>query len=77
MSTFPMFAVERIARRLRERAARDRRQLEEGEVPPLPRVPAVVERLLRALCRVDQWLLARSDLPFGSSVLVAAAKPDR
>jgi SAM-dependent methyltransferase len=77
MSTFPMFAVERLARRLRERAARHRPQLGAGEVPPLPQVPAAVERVLMALCRLDQVLLARHDLPFGSSVLVAATKPSR
>jgi hypothetical protein len=34
-----------------------------------------MDRLLRALCRVETRLLARRDLPFGSSVLVAAVKP--
>jgi SAM-dependent methyltransferase len=77
MSTFPMFAAERLARRLRERSARNQPGLAVGEVPSLPEVPAAVERLLLALCRVDQWLLARWELPFGSSVLLAATKPGR
>ena len=77
LSTFPMFAAERLALRLRERAARSRPQLAAGEVPPLPQVPAPVERVLMALCRLDQWLLVRFDLPFGSSVLLAATKPRR
>jgi SAM-dependent methyltransferase len=75
MTTFPLFAADRLLRRVREWAARHRPQLAHGEVPPLPEVPAVVERVLLALCRVDQWLLPRRDLPFGSSVLVAARKP--
>ena len=40
--------------------------------PPCPRV---AERMLRGLCATEARLLARRDLPFGSSVLVAAVKP--
>lgn len=73
--TFPLFAVERILRRLRDRASGRRGGLEPGEVPPLPHVPRPVEWLLLALCRIDESLLPRRDLPFGSSILVAARKP--
>ena len=41
----------------------------------LPRVSPAVERLLLAATRVDRALLGRRDLPFGSSVVVAARKP--
>jgi SAM-dependent methyltransferase len=75
MGTFPSFAVERLARRLGERAVGRRPSLAPGGVPPLPRVPRPVERALRALCRLDERLLPSRDLPFGSSVLVAATKP--
>jgi SAM-dependent methyltransferase len=74
MSTFPMFAAERLYRRLRERAAGRHPGLEPGEVPPLPRVNPLVHRLLMALCSIDERLLRRRDLPFGSSVLVVATK---
>ena len=75
MATFPMFAAERLLRRLRERRSGQGAGLAPGEVPPLPQVHPVVERLLMALCRVDARLLARRDLPVGSSVLVVATKP--
>ena len=61
---FPMFAAERLLRRVRRPSA-DR----------LPAVSPVAERVLRGLCATETRLLARRDLPFGSSVLVAAVKP--
>jgi SAM-dependent methyltransferase len=75
MSTFPMFAAERFYRRTRERAAGRHPGLEAGEVPPLPKVSPLLHRALVGLCGVDERLLARRDLPFGSSVLVVATKP--
>jgi len=63
---FPMFVAERVLRRLRPPGPGADR---------LPRPPRVVDRLLRALCRQEARLLARRDLPFGSSILVAAVKP--
>lgn len=63
---FPMFVVERVLRRLRRPDPRGGR---------LPRPAPAVDRLLRALCRSEARLLARRDLPWGSSVLVAAVKP--
>lgn len=75
MSTFPMFAVERLYRRARERAAGSHPGLEPGEVPALPQVSPFVHRMLMALCAIDGRLLRKRDLPFGSSVLVVATKP--
>jgi SAM-dependent methyltransferase len=66
---FPFFAAERQSRRLRGRAA------EAEDVVTVPHVPAAVEAALLFLSRMDSKLLARRDLPFGSSVLVAARKP--
>ena len=63
--TLPLFAAERIARKLRRSA---------GEPASLPEVPPAAERVLMALCRIDRWLLSRRDLPFGSSVVLAATK---
>jgi SAM-dependent methyltransferase len=61
---FPMFAAERLVRRLR------------GPSPDrLPRVSPATDRVLRRLCAAEARLLPRRDLPFGSSVLVAAVKP--
>jgi SAM-dependent methyltransferase len=72
MSVFPIFAVDRLRTRLRERATEKR----ESDVATLPQVSPVVERTLMGLSRLDQGLLRHSDLPFGSSVVVAARKPE-
>jgi SAM-dependent methyltransferase len=74
-SVFPIFTAGRLAGRLRQALSRRKAELQPGEVPPLPVVSPLVHRFLIALCSVDQRLLARHDLPFGSSVLVAAGKP--
>ena len=42
---------------------------------PLPETSPAVDRLLTGLGRVDDRVLGRRDLPFGSSVVVAARKP--
>jgi len=72
--TFPFFAADRLRTRWRERGApaNDRPA---SAVPELPRVGPAVERLLLGATRVDRALLRRGDLPFGSSVVVAARKP--
>jgi SAM-dependent methyltransferase len=68
-SVFPFFVAERVGRRVRPSSR------EAADVVSLPRVPKPVESVLMGLSRVDRALLARVDLPFGSSVVVAASKP--
>lgn len=68
-SVFPFFVAERLARRVRPSSR------EVADVVSLPRVPKPVEAVLMGLSRIDRTLLARTDLPFGSSVVVAASKP--
>ena len=65
--TLPAFAAERAVRKLRPTA-------DEPDTS-LPDVSPTVERVLLGLCRLDRRLLARRDLPFGSSVVLAAVKP--
>jgi SAM-dependent methyltransferase len=72
--TFPFFAAQRIRTRLAERG-KPARTLAADEVPPLPEVPGPVEKVLLKASGVDRALLPSRDLPFGSSVLVAARKP--
>lgn len=74
-STFPLFAAERLARRMKERAGLGPAPLADGEVPSLPSVPPALDKVLMGLSAVDQKLLSTRDLPFGSSVVVAATKP--
>jgi SAM-dependent methyltransferase len=71
---FPMFAGERLLRRARQRmsGAQDR---EPADVVTVPQISPAVERVLLGLSRLDERLLRRRDLPFGSSVLVAAVRP--
>jgi SAM-dependent methyltransferase len=72
-SVFPFFAAERLARRLRRRS-RSKEPRAAADIVSLPEVSPLVERVLMALTRLDRALLRRRDLPFGSSVLVAASK---
>lgn len=65
---FPVFAAERVVRRLR------RRKPGPGD-SRLPRVSPRQDRLLTTLSRMDRRVLARRDLPFGSSIFLAAHKP--
>jgi hypothetical protein len=63
---FPMFAAERVARRIRKPETSAR----------LARVSPPVERALLALTSLDRRVLeAGRNLPFGSSVFLAAVKP--
>lgn len=68
-SVFPLFAAERLARRLlgRRTAAQD--------IATVPRVPSLVNAALTHVSRLDAVALRRWNLPFGSSVLVATRKP--
>lgn len=74
--TFPIFAVDRLRTRVKDRS-RPEPDLVAGEVAPLPEVGRHVERVLRGLSGLDRRMLGRTDLPFGSSVFVAARKPHR
>jgi SAM-dependent methyltransferase len=69
-AVFPFFVAERLARRLMRPAS-----TEAADVVALPPVPKPVEAVLMGLSRVDEALLRRTDLPFGSSVVLAATKP--
>jgi SAM-dependent methyltransferase len=63
---FPLFAADRLRRRLRPAAGADAR---------LPEVSPGLDRALTGVCRAEARLLRRRDLPFGSSVFVAAVRP--
>lgn len=69
--TFPFFAADR----LRSRVLGDgSREASADGVPRLPRTGPAVEKVLLAAAGLDRRLLPRWDLPFGSSVVVAARK---
>jgi SAM-dependent methyltransferase len=63
---FPLFLAERARRRLRPPPEGDTR---------LPQVSARADKVLMRLCALDARVLRHHDLPFGSSVFVAAVKP--
>ncbi len=69
-TVFPLFVAERAARRLSRR-----RTGGAVDIVELPAVPGPVNATLRALCGLDRTILRRTDLPFGSSVFVAATRP--
>jgi SAM-dependent methyltransferase len=64
---FPFFALDRIKRRLSRKEPSMERQL--------PQVSPTMDKLLIGLTRLEAKALRRRDLPFGSSVFVAAVKP--
>jgi SAM-dependent methyltransferase len=72
-SVFPLFAAERLLRRLK--GLRGKGDTGAADIVELPQLPGWLSRLLLALCAVDQRVLRHGDLPFGSSVVVAATKP--
>jgi SAM-dependent methyltransferase len=72
-AVFPLFVGDRVVRSLRHHL-RPRGTAGPVDVVDLPAVGPATERLLLGLCRVDERVLARRDLPFGSSVFVAAVK---
>ncbi len=75
--TFPFFAADRLRTRLKERG-RPAEPLGADEVPPLPEVSPRLDRLLHSLSMLDGRRLSRGkNLPFGSSVLIAAEKPTK
>jgi SAM-dependent methyltransferase len=63
---FPFFAAERAMRRLKPPAPADHNSL--------PTISPRLERLFMRLSGLDGRVLRRRDLPFGSSVLIAAVK---
>jgi|RhiMetdeSRZDD1v2_1073273.scaffolds.fasta_scaffold109567_1 SAM-dependent methyltransferase len=67
-SVFPFFVAERAVRRLRRRKPDVR--------PRLTHTPPLVEKVLMAGTAADRRLLRKHDLPFGSSIFVAAVKRD-
>lgn len=71
-ATFPAFAADRLRRRVSERRAGA--PVASGTEPELPQVNPLVERALLRATRVDERLLRTRDLPFGSSVVVAARR---
>lgn len=73
--TLPFFAAERVTRRAVGRLSGRKKDLAPGNVPALPSVSPPVERTLMSLCRLDEKLLARRNLPFGSSVVLVGIKP--
>lgn len=74
---FPFFAAERLVRRARRRLDRRQQPRTPVDTVSLPDVPVALERLFRWLSQREARVLARRDLPFGSSVMVAAVKPGR
>ena len=62
---FPAFVAERLVRRVRRGRSDD----------SLPQPSAGVERVLLGLSRLEARWLRRRDLPFGSSIFLAAEKP--
>jgi SAM-dependent methyltransferase len=69
---FPAFVAERAVRSVRHRiAARTGGPADVVDVPP---VSPGLERVLLGLCRWDERVLTHRDLPFGSSVFLAAVK---
>jgi SAM-dependent methyltransferase len=65
--TFPIFAAERISRRWR--------RLQGSATTEPPAVSALQDRVLMALCGLDERVLRHGNLPFGSSLVAVATKP--
>ena len=70
-TVFPLFVAERAARRLTRRRVHGA-----VDIVELPEVPGPLNAALRGLCTLDRAVLRRRDLPFGSSVFLAATRPD-
>lgn len=72
--TLPFFAVTRLATRARERSRPNQSTLAPDAVPSLPDPGRAVTGMLMGLSRIDERLLRSTDLPAGSSVVVAARR---
>lgn len=70
-SVFPMFAAQRLLQRWRERGSAVSK---DAVKPPLPQVSPFTDRLLTGLCAAEARVLPEHDLPFGSSVFLAAIR---
>ena len=67
-AVFPLFLAERARRRVRGSGAQSDSRL--------PAVSPRADKILMGLSGVDERLLRRTNLPFGSSVFLAAVKPE-
>jgi SAM-dependent methyltransferase len=67
-AVFPFFAAERIVRRARRG--------KEPSAARLPEVSPLMDKVLMGLSRAEQRVIRKHDVPFGSSVLIAAVKAD-
>lgn len=67
-AVFPLFAAERLTRRV----LRARQTHAPADIVEVPSVTRPVHHMLLGLCAVDKAVLSRRDLPFGSSVFLAA-----
>lgn len=65
-AVFPFFAAERVVRRLRREP--------DPSANRLPQVSPLMDKVLMSLTHAEQKVIGSHDLPFGSSVLVAAVK---
>jgi SAM-dependent methyltransferase len=66
-AVFPFFAAERIVRRLKRGS--------DPSASRLPEVSPMMDKVLMSLTRAEEKVIRKHDLPFGSSVLIAAVKP--
>jgi SAM-dependent methyltransferase len=73
-AVFPAFAAERVLRKVRHGLVASGAQ-GPADVVDVPPVSPFVERMLLRLCHLDERVLVRRDLPFGSSVFLAATRP--
>ncbi len=69
-AVFPLFVAERARRRLQGRGGQQSQSR-------LPQVSPRADRVLMGLSQLDQRLLRKRNLPFGSSIFVAAVKPGK
>ena len=69
-AVFPFFVAERAVRNVRRRLAR----ASDARLTP---VSPLMDRVLMGLSRAERAVLSSRDMPFGSSVFVAATKPRR
>lgn len=69
-AVFPFFVAERGVRLMRQRTGR-------ASPTRLTQVSPMMDRILMGLSRRERSVIASRNIPFGSSVFLAATKPDR